>query len=112
MEGSADDLGAPDSWEVSDLDASVIRLKLSSKKNQTAPSQSLEEPTPSVASSSSSTSSSLANGASLEDVSKHVDPFLIEALQNPRERLSSKGFEPPSLDSVIARAWVRVKAVL
>ena len=97
MEGSADDFAAPDSWEIADLDVAVTRLMLSSKKNPTDPSESAGDPTASTASSSSAAASSSPEmvsadraGGSSEDASNQVDQFLREALQNPRERLSSK----------------------
>lgn len=93
-----DDFVAPDSWEIADLDAAVTRLMLSSKKNPTDPSESAGDPTASTASSSSSAAASSSPetvsadraGGSSEDASNQVDQFLREALQNPRERLSSK----------------------
>lgn len=103
------DLGAPpESWEVADLDASMRRLMLSSSK------MDFNNPSASASSSSSSSSAnhngndqselgdacasnsavSLANsgGVPSEDLVNSVDQFLREALQNPRERLSSKFF--------------------
>lgn len=88
MEGSADDLAAPDSWEIADLDAAMTRLMLPSMSNPTAAIDSVEESTASLASSTSASVAAGRNGAPLEDVSSQVDQFLIEALQNPRERLS------------------------
>lgn len=93
-----DDFVAPDSWEIADLDAAVTRLMLSSKKNPTDPSESAGDPTAATASSSSSAAASSSPetvsadraGGSSEDASNQVDQFLREALQNPRERLSSK----------------------
>ncbi|XP_042484367.1 uncharacterized protein LOC122064671 [Macadamia integrifolia] len=106
MEGSEDDIGAPDSWEVADLDDSMRRLMVSNKKISTASSlpriSSSEfasgDDLPSVATvagvaslsasaSSSSVDSERIGGVS-EDVVSQVDQFLREALQNPRERLS------------------------
>ncbi|XP_059628425.1 uncharacterized protein LOC132271155 [Cornus florida] len=95
MEGSVEDLGAPpDSWEVADLDATMSRLMLSSKKDSSsnASSSSPPELADLSASASASASSSLASLASdggvPEDLVNSVDQFLREALQNPRERLS------------------------
>ncbi|XP_077235802.1 uncharacterized protein LOC143877558 [Tasmannia lanceolata] len=85
MEGSVEDLGAPDSWEIPDLDVRMSRLLVSCKKNPTIPSSSLgfpefvEESSPAAAPDCSSSSS---------DALNQVDQFLREALQNPRERLS------------------------
>ncbi|XP_042491507.1 uncharacterized protein LOC122071248 [Macadamia integrifolia] len=106
MEGSEDDIGPPDSWEVADLDDSMRRLMVSNKKISTASSlpriSSSEfasgDDLPSVATvagvaslsasaSSSSVDSERIGGVS-EDVVSQVDQFLREALQNPRERLS------------------------
>lgn len=96
MEGSAEDVGAPDSWERTDLDESMSRLKLSSNNINPMPiphsefslPQSSQEP-PELSSSSSSLVVAVpsANRYS-EDVLNQVDQFLREALQNPRERLS------------------------
>lgn len=86
-----EDLVAPESWEVADLDESMSRLMLSSKKDS-KPAQELSD-----SSASASVSASVAlNSASADgedasdDVINQVDQFLREALQNPRERLSSK----------------------
>ncbi|KAG9458951.1 hypothetical protein H6P81_003459 [Aristolochia fimbriata] len=104
MEGSVEDAGAPDSWEMADLDDSMSRLMVSSKKSISSssnfrPSDLIEElPLKPADSSSSSPSSSLpasstptsqlASISSGEDLLNQVDQFLREALQNPRERLS------------------------
>ena len=83
MEGSmVKDLGAPESWEVADLDATMSHLMLSSNK----------EPKPEFpdATSSSAAASASAEKVVSEDVINQVDQFLREAIQNPRERLSSK----------------------
>lgn len=82
MEGSvAEDLGAPESWEVASVDEAMSRLILSSNKDS-KPQQDLND-----------ASSSVSDGAGdklSEDALNQVDQFLREALQNPRERLSSK----------------------
>ncbi|XP_010271700.1 PREDICTED: cAMP-regulated phosphoprotein 21-like [Nelumbo nucifera] len=104
MEGSVEDLGAPDSWEMVDLDESMSRLMVSCKKNLTTASppefadDSAAAPRPaSTASSAVSSSSASASSSSVgsekirgvsEDPINQVDQFLREALQNPRERLS------------------------
>ncbi|KAM2004129.1 hypothetical protein ACFX15_027615 [Malus domestica] len=84
MEGSvAEDLGAPESWEVTGLDEAMKRLMLSSNKDSKPP-QTLNDVPPLVSSSSD------ASDKFSEDAVNQVDQFLREALQNPRERLSSK----------------------
>ncbi|KAB1225359.1 hypothetical protein CJ030_MR1G015701 [Morella rubra] len=97
MEGSVEDLGAPESWEVADLDESMSRLMLSSKKDSKAP-QELNDglapaSVPSSASLASNSALASAGGDGCENVSDDVinlvDQFLREALQNPRERLST-----------------------
>lgn len=92
MEGSAEDLGAPESWEVADLDESMNRLNLilsSNKDSKTnrddSPPSSSSSSAPSASSSSSSTGDKLS-----DDVINQVDQFLREAIQNPRERLSGR----------------------
>ncbi|KAJ6983533.1 uncharacterized protein [Populus alba] len=85
MEGSVvvDDLGAPESWEVADLDETMSRLLLNkdSKQQQQQPQDHLAR--------SGSGSGSLGSGEKVtDDVINQVDQFLREALQNPRERLS------------------------
>ncbi|RVW36963.1 hypothetical protein CK203_034823 [Vitis vinifera] len=96
MEGSADDLGAPESWEVADLDESMSRLMLSSSssKKDSSSSSSLDASVPASASASapalSSSSVPVGSGMISEDSVNQVDQFLREALQNPRERLSSE----------------------
>lgn len=77
----AEDLGAPESWEVASVDEAMSRLMLSSNKDP-KPQQDLND-----------ASSSVSDGAGdklSEDALNQVDQFLREALQNPRERLSSK----------------------
>ncbi|XP_077241250.1 uncharacterized protein LOC143881839 [Tasmannia lanceolata] len=95
MEGSVEDLGAPDSWEIADLDVGMSNLMVSSKKNPTASSFSSGFPEFSEESSDRSSSSLPLSSVSAEqnegcsdDVINQVDQFLREALQNPRERLS------------------------
>lgn len=75
----------PDSWEVADVDASMRRLMLSSRKESTS----------NVASNQADTvngSDAVGNSASgfcmSEALINTVDQFLREAIQNPRERLS------------------------
>ncbi|KAE8717912.1 pentatricopeptide repeat-containing protein [Hibiscus syriacus] len=83
MEGSVvEDLGAPESWEVADLDASMSRLMLSSNK------ESKPEFPDSTYSASASASGSSDEKVVSEDAINQVDQFLREAIQNPRERLS------------------------
>ncbi|XP_043703152.1 R3H domain-containing protein 2-like isoform X2 [Telopea speciosissima] len=106
MEGSEEDIGAPDSWEITDVDESVKRLMLSSKNSTVSclprisssefpsgddpPSAAISAGVASsaVASASSSSVDSERNGGFSENVIYQVDQFLQEALQNPRERLS------------------------
>ncbi|XP_031500858.1 uncharacterized protein LOC116264661 isoform X1 [Nymphaea colorata] len=100
MEGHSEDPGAPDSWESADLEEGVKRLLVSTPSSRRSPPEfSDDEPqvgppqAAGVADASTSSSSSSAaaasdrNSAFLEAVAQ-VDPFLREALQNPRERLS------------------------
>lgn len=93
MEGSAGDPGAPDSWEMADLDASMSRLLLSSKKGSAlSPSQEAEEEEEAAAA-LDTTRASLASVDGAEgvplDAVDQVDQFLREALEKPRERLAS-----------------------
>ncbi|KAI3985077.1 hypothetical protein MKX01_027163 [Papaver californicum] len=101
MEGSvaADQFGAPDSWELADLDESMTRLMVSSsskKKNSTLSSSSsssglrIDESTEAQALTSTGSSSTETNGGVVvsDDSINQVDQFLRDALQNPRERLS------------------------
>jgi len=84
-----DDLGAPESWEVADLDETMSRLLLNkdSKQQKQQPQDQLAR------SGSGSGSGSLGPGEKVtDDVINQVDQFLREALQNPRERLSSEFF--------------------
>lgn len=93
MGGSVEDLGAPDSWEVADLDETMSRLMLSSKKDRDSKAQEqLDDCSPSTFSAPPPAPSPPASGNLSEDVINQVDQFLREALQNPRERLSSKFF--------------------
>lgn len=94
MDGSVvEDLGAPESWEVADLDATMSRLMLSSNK----------EPKPELPDAISSSASS-AEKVIAEDVTNQVDQFLREAIQNPRERLSSKS--PFSMQIINLGFWI------
>ncbi|KAJ6428785.1 hypothetical protein OIU84_020449 [Salix udensis] len=82
MEGSVaveEDLGAPESWEVADLDQTVSRLSLNKETKHQQPQDQLPR----------SGSGSLGPGEKVTDcVVNQVDQFLLEALQNSRERLS------------------------
>ncbi|KAK6929076.1 SUZ domain [Dillenia turbinata] len=80
MEGSTEDIGAPESWEAADLDEPMRRLMLSSNNK--------ESPELSLASANSASHSVSASASASEDAINQVDQFLREALQNPRERLS------------------------
>ncbi|XP_010912260.1 uncharacterized protein [Elaeis guineensis] len=98
MAGSVEDAGAPDSWELADLDDSMSRLMLSSKKSSNPstllPSMTVEfaeeAPPPLDSVASSSFASGLAEGRRepSEEILSQVDQFLREALEKPRERLS------------------------
>lgn len=91
------DDSAPESWEVADLEASVSRLLLSAKKDTSSPS-SLGEREFSESSAGFGSipennqvgmgGSGSGNGSSISGVASSVDQFLIEAIQNPRERVS------------------------
>lgn len=90
-----EDLGAPESWEVADLDESMSRLMLSSGKDSKP--HELADVSASASSFSSSASDSSFSAAAggvgekvSDDAINQVDQFLREAIQNPRERLSSK----------------------
>ncbi|RRT67959.1 hypothetical protein B296_00017964 [Ensete ventricosum] len=93
MEGSAGDPGAPDSWEMADLDASMSRLLLSSKEGSAlSPSQEAVEEEEEAAAALDTTRASLASveraeGVPMDSVGQ-VDQFLREALEKPRERLA------------------------
>lgn len=78
-----EDLGAPESWEVADLDQTVSRLSLNKETKHQQPQDQLPR----------SGSGSLGPGEKVTDcVVNQVDQFLLEALQNSRERLSSEFF--------------------
>ena len=90
------DLGAPESWEVADLDESMSRLMLSSSssKKDSSSSSFLDASVRASTFSSAPALSSLlvlvGSGMISEDSINQMDQFLREALQNPRERLSSE----------------------
>lgn len=101
MDGSAvEDLGAPESWEVANLDEAMSRLMLPSSsptKNSKSLDSSFDDAAPASHFSSASFPSLPSSVSSTiervpEDVVNQVDQFLLEALHNPRERLSSKSF--------------------
>jgi len=83
MEGSVvaeEDLGAPDSWEVADLDQTMNRLSLNKETKHQQPQDQLPRSGPGP------------GEKVTDDVANQVDQFLLEALQNTRERLSSEFF--------------------
>eukprot|EP01018_Ginkgo_biloba_P012750 Gb_08871 [translate_table: standard] len=82
--GSLDDQGAPDSWELADLDESMKRLLVSSKSSQ---SQVPDYP-PDTSTGTGLVPSPAENDGVLAEKINQVDQFLREAIQNPRERLS------------------------
>ena len=100
-----EDIGAPESWEIADLDESMSRLLLK-KDSSKPPPQELCDGSASASASCNSSSSSSSNSSASnsaggdgcggekvsEDLVNQVDQFLREAIQNPRERLSSKQF--------------------
>lgn len=103
-----EDIGAPESWEVADLDESMSRLMLSSKKDSKPPNELNDDSAPALASSPAfNLGSGSAGGDDCEnmpdDVIDQVDQFLREALQNPRERLSSKPYV-----GFLIRIWIRL----
>ena len=90
------DLEAPKSWEVVDLDKSMSRLMLfsSSSKKDSSSSSSLDASVPASATTSApalpSSSVLVGSGMIFEDSVNQVGQFLREALQNLCERLSSE----------------------
>jgi len=89
MEGSADEIGDPDSWEMADLDDRMSRMMILSKPSDSpspSPSSSSHQDEPPPA---SVVSGDRCGGISDETLNQ-VDQFLREALEKPRERLSSK----------------------
>ncbi|XP_051119993.1 uncharacterized protein LOC127243843 [Andrographis paniculata] len=77
---SADD--GPESWEIADVDASMRRLMLTSRKDSNNKQEETAE--------GSGVSSAVGKGSNgpTEDLINSVDNFLREAIQNPRERVS------------------------
>lgn len=100
---AVEDPVAPESWEVADVEESMKRLLLSassSAKDSATPSSSssnciaaddLTASGPLNLAFSSGAENAGVSGLS-DDAINQVDQFLREALQNPRERLSSKIF--------------------
>lgn len=92
MEGSAttslasvDD--GPESWEVADVEASMRRLMLSSRKDPNISSSNKQDE---IVDDSGPTMG-LNTGSDVSgDSINTVDQFLREAIQNPRERLSGE----------------------
>ncbi|KAI3419904.1 uncharacterized protein J3R85_012820 [Psidium guajava] len=82
MEGSAEDAGAPESWEVADVDESMRRLMLSSKE------PNVHDLDGGGGGGCSAAAAPPPQERVPQDVLGQVDQFLREALQNPRERLS------------------------
>lgn len=73
---SAEDSGASSSLEVADLNDSISRLKLNHSSDEHA-----DDAPP---------SSSDGNNNVSDDAINQVDQFLLDAVQKPRERLSSE----------------------
>ncbi|CAL0321259.1 unnamed protein product [Lupinus luteus] len=91
MEGSAEDLGAPESWEVADLDESMNRFNLmlsSSSSSNNNNDSNISDDSALSSSSAPSGSASSTRDKLYDDAINQVDQFLREAIQNPRERLS------------------------
>ncbi|GFP95830.1 r3h domain-containing protein 2 [Phtheirospermum japonicum] len=90
MEGSAPASSSasaeegPESWEVADVEASMRRLMLSSRKDFITSGIKQGE----ISEGSGLGSSSNIGSGMSEDLINTVDQFLREAIQNPRERLS------------------------
>ena len=92
MEGSEGDGGAPDSWELADLDEAMSRLVVSSpsiSKKKTPPPELVDD-APELASTPGPLPVRSSSSPSLADTVDQVDQFLREALEKPRERLASK----------------------
>ncbi|XP_074310804.1 uncharacterized protein LOC141646760 isoform X1 [Silene latifolia] len=97
-----EDPGAPESWEVADVEESMKRLLLSPSSSTTNPNNvpiasdelSFADSTASFPAAGESISGGSGGGGGgsgvvlSEDAINQVDQFLREALQNPRERLS------------------------
>lgn len=96
MEGSSEDLGgAPESWEVADLDDSMNRLNLLISSNKDSNADGAASPhLP------NSSSSSISGDNVSDDAVNQVDQFLREAIQNPRERLSILRIEQDVLNFI------------
>ncbi|KAJ6803295.1 uncharacterized protein M6B38_107775 [Iris pallida] len=92
MEGSADEIAAPDSWEMADLDETMSRMMLTSSSSSKKPSSAPPNPEFSDESAPASDAGNLGGGdrrgGVAEDALGQVDQFLREALEKPRERLS------------------------
>ncbi|XP_058770087.1 uncharacterized protein LOC131643784 [Vicia villosa] len=97
MEGSTEDLGAPESWEVADLDDSMNRLNLlvTSSKDSKA-----HDHTDAASPHLPSASSPATGDKVFDDAVNQVDQFLREAIQNPRERLSVLRMEQDVLNFI------------
>ncbi|XP_073031377.1 uncharacterized protein [Primulina eburnea] len=76
-----DGIAPPESWEVADVDASMRRLMLSSRKDPSSTNTSSSQP-------EIAEGSVLVSDSNKDDLIMSVDQFLREAIQNPRERLS------------------------
>ncbi|KZV55284.1 hypothetical protein F511_06761 [Dorcoceras hygrometricum] len=81
LDPSDDSLAPPESWEAADVDASMRRLMISSRKDSSSTNTSSSQPEIAEA-------SGLVLRSSKDDLIQSVDQFLREAIQNPRERLS------------------------
>ncbi|KAJ6800870.1 uncharacterized protein M6B38_202405 [Iris pallida] len=96
MVGSTDEIGAPDSWEMADLDETMSRmLLLSSSSSSSSKKASSSVPSnPEFYDESAPASDAMGlgggdrRGGFSEEALSQVDQFLREALDKPRERLS------------------------
>jgi hypothetical protein len=78
---------APDSWETADLEESVNRLLISSRKSSPTSRDSDSPPPPSPPPTAAATYPPV---RSAEEKIAQVDQFLREALEKPRERISGE----------------------
>ncbi|GJM99587.1 hypothetical protein PR202_ga16706 [Eleusine coracana subsp. coracana] len=78
---------APDSWETADIDGSMSRLILSSRRSSSSPDLAEDQDQPPAHPSQQQTQPA-PSAPARDDSIAQVDQFLREALEKPRERLS------------------------
>ncbi|KAJ1288997.1 hypothetical protein BS78_02G132100 [Paspalum vaginatum] len=106
MEPPAEDAAAPESWETADIEGPMSRLILSARRVSSSPdlanAQDTTQPPPPALQAHAAAAS-----PAREESAAQVDPFLREALEKPRERLSVLRMEQDILKFIRDPSWTQ-----